>query len=345
MSSTLGAAPLEVVTVPDFSGEAAGLFEARTLFFLASWLEWRATNPGPAAPALRLCCIGEPPGSVRRLAERAGAEIGVHGPVAGFWGGFANKLRGLEGGGRGRRLVLDADVLVLGAPDVSDLGGVDFAAAPAGKPQVPQALWERLYAALGVPLPPERIPSLRGRLGLTLEDVSLRYAGQGAEAAAMLPYHNSGVLFVQGDTGGLRACWEAHLHRILQLATTDPEMAPLHALMYGDQVGLATALQALRAQGRTFALLPDDLNVRLVHLRAAAVRWRDIRLFHATGFLRGLHSRDDLPARLDEYAARWSGAMAEGATRDPAAAEDAGHPRRFLHGLWDRWVRAEWERG
>ena len=335
---------LEVAVVPDFCGENPALFEARTLFFLASWLERSGKDTaGPDPSGVRLCCVGEPPASVRRLAERAGAKISVHPPVANFWGGFANKLRGLEDvGPTGRRLVVDADVLVLGSLEPLQGIDADVAAAVAGKPQVPLPLWERLYAALDLPLPEERVPSLRGRLELGLQNVSLRYEGQQAEAAAMLPYYNSGVLLVRGDHG-LRARWEEHMHRILQLATGDPEMAPLHALMYGDQVGLATALQSLRAQNFRFAFLPDSCHVRLAHLRAGALRWRDIRLFHATGFLRGLQRRPDLPALLEQYATRWAGAMMEGAQRHPEVVEDAGEPPRFLQALWEQWVRPAWE--
>lgn len=337
------AAGLEVVIVPDFCGENPALFEARTLFFLASFLERLGVDmAGAGTPGVRLCCVGEPPASVRMLAERARATLSVHPPVPGFWGGFANKLRGLEDVGPGqRRLVMDADVLVLGGLEPLDEIDADVAAAVAGKPQVPLPLWERLYAALNLPLPQERIPSLRGRLDLGLGNVSLRYEGQLAEAAAMLPYYNSGVLLIRGDRG-LRARWEAHLHRVLQLATADPEMTPLHALMYGDQVGLATALQSLRAEGLRFAFLPDTCHVRLAHLRAGAVRWRDIRLFHATGFLRGLRQRTDLPALLEQYAARWSGAITEGAPRRPEARADIAEPARFLRVLWERWVQPAW---
>lgn len=336
----------EMAVVPDFSGERAELFEARTLFFLASWLEQNGgSGSRKAAPRLLLCCIGEPPGSVCLLAGHAGAEVTVHTPLAGFWGGLANKLRGLEGAAPGtRRLLVDVDVLVLGGLELLSPVQADFAAAVAGKPQVPQAAWELIYAALDLPLPTERVASLRGRLGLGLETIFQRYEGQQEEARAMLPYYNSGVLLVRGG-GGLRERWEDHLHRVLRLTTERPEMAPIHAVVYNDQVGLATALEALRAGGRTFALLPDACNARLAHLRAAALRWRDIRLFHATGFLRGLRGRTDLPTLLEQDAARWSEAILEGASRDPAAARDVDEPRRFVFGLWERWVRAAWERG
>ena len=62
----------DVVTVPDFQGANPALFEARTLLFLGSWLE----NAGSAREwPLHLACIGEPPESVRRLAERCNAIV------------------------------------------------------------------------------------------------------------------------------------------------------------------------------------------------------------------------------------------------------------------------------
>ena len=335
---------LDVVTVPDFGAETALTFEARCLFFLGSWLEQYGENGGGGeVPCLRLCCIGEPPASVRRLAARAGADVFVREPLPGFWGGFANKLRGLENVAPGRRLLLvDTDVLLLGG--LAGLGEIraDFALAAAGKPQVPQETWETIYAALNVPLPAARMSSIRGRLGVGMDTVQHRYEGQGNEAEAMLPYHNSGVLLARGGDG-LRALWEAHLHAILHLANPRPDLAANAALIYGDQAGLATALEALRGQGRTFEPLPDAWHARLVHLRAGALRWRDIRLFHATGFLRELSTRAGLPEALEKYVRRWTEAMREGAER--GAEEDGEAPRRFLTKLWERWVQAEWERG
>ena len=310
-----------VAVVPDFTGENPLLFEARTLFFLAAWLERGGRTP------VRLCCIGEPPASVRHLAACAGAAITVHEPVRGFWGGFANKLRGLEGIPAGeRRLVLDVDVLVLGdLPDAQS----DFAAAVAGKPQVPQHQWEQIYALLELPLPRERIASVRGQLGLSLQTVAMQYENQAAESTAMLPYFNSGVLAVREGTG-LRERWEDHMRRILRFATGKPEYEALHAVMFGDQVGLATALHSLRLEGRTFGVLPDACNARLVHLSAGALRWADLRLFHATGFLREMGSRAELPAALETYAQRWGAALG------------TPEPGEYLQRLWERWVRPHW---
>ena len=333
---------MDAVIVPDFTTEFPAVFEARALFFLASWLELFG-EIGAGAINPHLACIGEPPESVRRLAARAGAGISVHAPVAGLWGGFANKLRGLEAPGSGeRRLLLDADVLVLCGLEGLDEIGADFAAAAAGKPQVPLDLWRQIYATLELPLPTERMASVRGRLGLGVDSVFNPYEGQSDETVAMLPYYNSGVVLARRDRG-LREQWEDHLRRIAAMAASDEMFAPFHAVIYGDQVALATSLQALRARGRTFEGLPDEFNARLVHFRAGAMQWEQVRLFHATGFLKGLRERADLPTAVKKYACRWAEAMAEGEVARGEARGSCEQPGRFLQRLWERWVQPEWE--
>ncbi len=335
---------MDAVIVPDFTAEPPAVFEARALFFLASWLEtFGEAGAGEMKP--HLCCIGEPPASVRRLAARAGAGVSVHAPVAGLFGGFANKLRGLEAPVSGERLLLlDADVLVMGMLDGLKEISADFAAAAAGKPQVPLDVWRLIYATLAVPLPTERMASVRGKLGLGVETVFNPYEGQAAETADMLPYYNSGVVLARRERG-LRAQWEDHLRRIAALSAHNAALAPFHAVIYGDQVALATSLQALRRQGCSFASLPDGFNARLVHLRAGAMRWGEPRLFHATGFLKDVRARADLTPAVEKYARRWADALAEGegvqGTTDGSSRE---RPGRFLRRLWDRWVQPEWER-
>ena len=104
--------PLDVVIVPDFSGRAAMLFEARALFFLASWLHvYGGRSMRRRAPRLHVCCIGDPPQSVATLAARAGASVECHRPIR--EAGLINKLRGLDVQHRGGRLLLlDVDTLV-----------------------------------------------------------------------------------------------------------------------------------------------------------------------------------------------------------------------------------------
>ena len=78
----------DVVIVPDFSGKAKTTFEARTLYFLASWLE--CAGKSREFP-LHLACIGEPPESVRALAKQCDARISLHAPMGEDVGVFANK--------------------------------------------------------------------------------------------------------------------------------------------------------------------------------------------------------------------------------------------------------------
>ena len=85
--------PFDVVTVPDFSGKNARLFELRALFFLAFWLEYAGSCRDYP---LHLACIGPPPESVRRLAARCNAAITIHNPVQANHGQTINKAPALR---------------------------------------------------------------------------------------------------------------------------------------------------------------------------------------------------------------------------------------------------------
>lgn len=331
----------DVVVAPDFSGARRLVFEARTLFFLASWLERARRRP----PPLHLACIGEPPDSVRALAGRASATISMHQPLPLVHGGFANKLRGLEAPGQHPRvLLLDADMLVLGPPDTVSALGADFAAAPAGKPQISEATWREIYAGLGLRVPETRMVCLRTELGLGMDRIRYRYPFQEPEAAAMMPYHNSGALLARRDSA-LRAVWEEHLRWIAE-HFREREGTPV-ALTGGDQVGLATALHALAVRdGRTFQRLPDEFNVRSPHWQVGARRLRDVRLFHATGLFDDLRLRAGLPEALGKFSARWTAGLREGFGKRPLVARlETLRARLFLRRLWRGWVKVAWDMG
>lgn len=291
---------LDVVTVPDFRPAAAALFEVRTLFFLASWLT-RAGRRARERFTLSLACIGEPPGSVRRLAAQAGAEISVHAPLPLNDGSTANKLRGFETAGRSPRLLLvDADALF-----VNDLGGLidtlpadAMAASPAGHDRVTEAEWETIYDALGLPRPVERILSIRAELGLR-------------ERREMYPYYNSGVLLLPRAVD-LRPLWEQDVAAISALGMQKAS----------DQAGLATALHRLRLAGAAFQRLPPAYHVCPPHFEGGAMPFEDVRIFHAVGFLRGLQALEEAEPGLEAYAARLP----------PAGV-------RFLRDLWRDYVR------
>ena len=332
---------MNVVIVPDFTPARELVFEARTLFFLASWIEQFREHQTAPFP-LHVCCIGEPPDSVRRMAERAKAAVSIHEPVLMEYGGFANKLRGLEMPATDRLLLLDADFLVLGELDLLFRIDADIAAAPAGKPQVPTAQWRLIYDGLGLAMPDERMASVYGEHGASLEGVALRYAGQEAEAGAMLPYFNSGSLLVRTDCG-LREAWEDHLRRIPAIFNGTQVLAA-HAVTNNDQVALATALHALKGRGMSFERLPDEFNARLIHFRTGALRFGGARLLHATGFAGSVRRRDELIPAIKNFEERWSEAIRQGQSGDSDACDcDVGAARAFLWNLWEHVVRDAWE--
>lgn len=306
---------LDVVTVPDFretAAAAAAVFEARTLFFLASWLE----RAGPRARegfTLHLAGIGEAPASVRRLAAQCGASLSRHEPLPLNAGSTANKLRGFDAPARSPRLLLlDSDVLVLG--DLGDLPAAvpadALAASPAGNARVPDATWEAIYDGLGLPCPVERILSIRAELHLR-------------EPAPMYPYYNSGVLLLP-RSAPLRDAWARDIASIGAMP-----LGRTAALAASDQAGLATALHRLRgAGGVAFQRLPAAYHVCPPHFEGRALPFEEVRLFHAVGFLRGLPGRDAVETEMEAYLARW-----------PGSAADGQRAATFLRGLWTRHVR------
>ena len=202
---------------------------------------------------LHLACIGEPPGSVRQLADQCGAIVSLHEPLQLNDGLTTNKLRGLETVGDGARLLLlDSDLLVLN--ELSSLPKVipadTFAAAPSCAHRVSDEYWERIYGTLNLPRPVERILSIRAERGLN-------------EATPMYPYYNSGVLMF--PTGyNLRKFWEQDIASIrsIFLAQAKTKITPaLLAVTASDQAGLATALHPPPA-GRD-AFLPTAGSVSL----------------------------------------------------------------------------------
>lgn len=265
----------DVVVVPDFMGEKASVFEGRTLFFLASWME----NAGQARGfPLHLACIGEPPPSVRWLAAQANASITVHEPVRADRRGASNKLRGLEVQGREDcLLLLDVDVLVLS--DITELSqmGHCIAAAPACKARVPGQCWQKIYPALGIEPPTERIASIYGELGYPYLRKALS-ATQKLELKSMFPKYNSGVLWLPWNCE-LRAIWEDHIRKIAALFDETDEA--WKAVLSSDEPGLATAIEFLKSRGVPFTRLPDAFHAREPHIAMGALRVCDIKLFHA----------------------------------------------------------------
>jgi hypothetical protein len=287
----------DVVTVPDFQGANPALFEARTLLFLGFWLE----NAGSSRDwPLHLACIGEPPESVRRLAERCEAIVSVHPPTADGKAPTRNKLRGFEVKPRtDRLLLLDVDVLLLGDPaPILELGEC-LAIAPAGNHRVPREMWQEIYQALGMPLPGERMLSIRAELADRLPERA--WHGR-RHLEPMIHYYNSGVFLVPWvHAPELLEHWEGYLDRLAQLF---PLADPAHRkIAVEDQVSLALALERIKDMQLPLRRLPDPLHTTWMHLMAGAVTFEQARIYHAVHLLRlGSHrSTPDWLGEVDLY--------------------------------------------
>ena len=339
---------LDVVIVPDFSGRASILFEARALFFLASWRRvYGDRSMNPQAPRLHVCCIGDPPTSVTRLAATVGASIECHGPIRDA--GLINKLRGLDIRHRGGRLLLlDVDTLVL--RDLASLVDVpaDLAAAVAGKAQVPETAWREIYASFGIPLPTERLVSVFTRAGLDTSGIACQRPTLDEESRSMVPYYNSGAVLVN-TTCPLAGAWRGMHERLQSFLTTSPSWRDIPVLATNDQPSFALATVDLARRGFVFGLLSETYNARLPHFSGGLLRFDDVIVLHATGFASELlqpgGSRADLPRLVESYADRWSAAFLARATSIPArwrAHRDGRRAKRLLKMLWQTTVHDAW---
>ena len=267
--------PFDVITVPDFSANAA-VFEARTLVFLASWLE----NAGAAREfPLHLACIGKPPASVRRLAARCGGRITVHEPLQLRRDHHVgNKFRGLEiEPETDRFLLLDVDVAILSDPSRLADFGTCVAACPDDAPNVAAADWQKIYAAFGRPLPPT-IPPLMCELDLPRYPRRMMgFEAEDGQVEAMLPYYNGGVVFAPWACN-LRQRWESNILRIAALY--EERLEPRKWIHKSDQAALAVTIDGLVAEGWAFRRLPDAFNARWQHLYAGQPDRHDIVVMH-----------------------------------------------------------------
>ena len=292
----------DIVLVPDFSGPQAPTFAARSLLFLAAWLEHAGeTRSFP----LHLACIGEPPDRVRSLAEMSGAILSLHKPVQLEPSGMANKLRGFEAPLQtGHLLLLDVDTIILGdLSGLADLG--DFlSAAPAIAYRVPEEYWQRIYSALELHLPPE------WWIACLLDEMAnhprgtYHLPGSGCLCRPMPPYYNSGVLWAP-QSSGLERLWAEDILRIPALFTSgDPSW---HTVGECDQAGLATAITRLRKRGVNFQRLPDAWHVTQVHLFNNWLPLRQVRIFHAIKLFHSMNyplTAQAMLAGLNQYRAR-----------------------------------------
>lgn len=280
--------PFDVITVPDFSAGGTAVFEARTLVFLASWAE--RAGPSRSFP-LHVACIGEPPASVRRLADRVGASVTVHEPLPlRHDHHVGNKLRGLEIEPRTDRfLLLDVDIAILG--DLSRLAEFDdcISACPDDAPNVRLAEWRRIYDALGLPLP-DTIPPLVRELDLPrFPRKMMGYEAGNEQLDEMLPYYNGGVVFAPWSSN-LRDLWARNIQRIAGLF--DDQAGFRKWIHHSDQAALAVSIAMLARDGLPFRRLPDAFNARWQHLYAGTPDLGEIAILHCCwNFLSSIGNR------------------------------------------------------
>lgn len=269
-------AEYDIVTVPDFAGARPDVFEVRTLFFLASWL---ASGNAGSGVRLHLACVGEPPASVRWLAEEAGAIISVHEPKVLRDVRCANKFRGFEVEPRTAHLMLiDTDVLFLGRMDELELPPNALASAPAFKGRVEPWIWREAYEAAGVEMPAGRIWSQARELGCWDIGDDPRRRGQPPEP--MLPYYNAGVVFAPWSAP-LGEVWERHIQLVNgHLEQVDGVSG---SILRSDQTAFATCIRELQNRGVPLVRLPDAFHGHRMHLYGGKLRLEDIRLLHFTG--------------------------------------------------------------
>jgi hypothetical protein len=294
--------PFDVITVPDFTGRDATVFEARTLVLLASWLENAAAS---RACPLHLACIGPPPTSIRRLAARCDARITIHQPLRlRHDHHVGNKFRGLEiEPETDRFLLLDVDTAILSDLMPLTSFGDCVAACPDDAPNVAAKDWATIYSAFGLPLPPTIRPLV---CELDLPRYPRRMMGYEAndgQIEAMLPYYNGGVVFAPWACG-LRERWQENILRIASLY--DERRETRKWIHQSDQAALAVTIQQLAAEGWPFRRLPDTFNARWQHLYAGQPGLHDIAIMHCCwNFLSAISpgpvTADTITAALEHF--------------------------------------------
>ncbi|MBN9414934.1 MAG: hypothetical protein J0I12_05815 [Candidatus Eremiobacteraeota bacterium] len=276
---------LDVATVADFrsrgqSGPFASsseLFEARTLLFLGSWLE----NAGAARDwPLHLCCIGEPPETVVKLAHRCGAKIYRCLP----WeneemGPTFNKFRAFDiQAETPRLLMLDVDTIIL--QDLSP-----YAELPDGLCLLPNLInyiclesWTRVYQDLGLSVPSERWQSALCYYG------GKHYPGEPhpGYSEPMPPYFNAGVIVAPWDSQ-LAQAWPSFAKELQK--RYHGRSGDFRFLLF-DEGSLALAVTELRGRGIPFTPLPPALHGHVLFYLSGAVTHSQVALFHATGLFR-----------------------------------------------------------
>ena len=285
---------IDVVVCPDFAGPLSRVFEARTLLFLGSWLEHDgASRSWP----LHVVCTGEPPASVRELAERCGGLVQVREGFSGLGNRIMNRLRGLEIESRtGRILMVDCDCIVLrDLRPLLELGDC-FAAVVGPRNPLPAAAWQEIFQVAGVKMPAERVEPwvLRAADRLPREEV------RRTEREPMPPYFQAAVYLVPARSS-LRANWE-RIQRLLSQRYADRPY-PYDRFWKKTQCALAICVAILAEEGIPWRLAPIAINVSIPIYAAGDVSFEETLIFHAPTIFR--HGPGDEPldpiAELELY--------------------------------------------
>jgi hypothetical protein len=303
MSASSQQQAFDVITVPDFSGSSRAIFEARTLVFLATWMEYAGIARGYP---LHLACIGDPPESVCKLAERCQARVTIHQPLelqAGHHVG--NKLRGLEiQQETDHHLLLDVDIAILS--DLSSAGRFSgsLAASPDDAPNVKSRQWELIYSSIGIPTPAP-IKPLVYELGMPrFPRRMMGFESEDQQSKQMHPYYNGGVVFAPW-AANLRHTWEASIKSVASLF--DESKGTLRWIHQSDQAGLAVTFALLQKEGWKWQRLPNTFNTRWQHLYAGTPDPDSIAIMHCCwSFLNSIGrdttvSRESLKTALHHF--------------------------------------------
>ncbi len=285
----------DVIIVPDFAGSARDLFEIRTLFFLASWLEFGGlTKYFP----LHLACIGQAPKSVVTLGKRCNALFTTHKSVHEIR--FLNKLRGLEIEGLTKHaLLLDVDILLLG--DISKLASLlpqnCISADTADSAHISKTQWETVYSDLKIPCPEPNMETVNWTIGAQMQAPNYN------ESSATYPYYNSGILFFPWDCN-LRTTWEQHNSEIIPKMLLENTQTNGKKTIITDQIALSTTIEQLKLKGIKFCPLPMPYHARWQRIYARMLPISKTKLFHAIGIFKNGYHRDDMNQSIAAYQAR-----------------------------------------
>ena len=288
---------VDVVTVVDFRGENAAIYEGQALLLLASFMQ----HAGRARMfPFHFSCIGEPPNSVKTLAEEAGAHIHLIEPSGWRSDHFVgNKVRGLEIPTLSDRILLiDPDLIVLG--DFSEVCRYRdcLAAGLDNHPKVSMEQWRHIYESLEEPFPEDRGSCIISEGGLpTTPRAWQHYQVPRRELRETLPYFNSGVVVVPVDWEFSKE-WNTAYDDIA--GTFHFNNRSRRSVLHSDQAAFALAAQRSLRVGRRFETLPASLHSQWRHLFIGEPSIEEMSILHLTTFLKTIRGRVLTDAMLRE---------------------------------------------